>query len=105
MVRAGHAVDKDGVDVYLRHPEHFALPIAFIHGARNREFLPESTLRTYEMLSGANGPEWYLRTVLPDYGHMDCFIGKDAARDVFPLILRELREGPTRRGRSGSGPR
>jgi len=105
MVRAGHAVDKDGVDVYLRHPEHFALPIAFIHGAHNREFLPASTLKTYEMLSAANGPEWYARTVLPGYGHMDCFIGKDAARDVFPLILRELREAPTRRGRSGSGPR
>jgi hypothetical protein len=28
--------------------------------------------------------------VLPGYGHLDVFIGKDAARDVFPLMLEEL---------------
>jgi len=27
---------------------------------------------------------------MPDYAHMDCWIGQDAARDVFPLALAEL---------------
>jgi cholesterol oxidase len=27
---------------------------------------------------------------IPEYGHMDCFVGRNAARDVFPLILKEL---------------
>jgi hypothetical protein len=28
--------------------------------------------------------------VLDGYGHLDVFLGKDAAHDVFPLILEEL---------------
>jgi hypothetical protein len=28
---------------------------------------------------------------LPRYGHLDVFLGKDAARDVFPRLLAELR--------------
>jgi hypothetical protein len=30
--------------------------------------------------------------VLPEYGHLDMFMGKDAARDVFPTILDALRK-------------
>jgi cholesterol oxidase len=41
-------------------------------------------------LADANGPDFYHHTVIPDYGDMDCLIGKDAARDVFPLILEHL---------------
>jgi hypothetical protein len=28
--------------------------------------------------------------VFPKYGHQDVFMGKNAHRDVFPLILNEL---------------
>jgi cholesterol oxidase len=28
--------------------------------------------------------------IIPEYAHMDCFIGKDAARDVYPIVLAEL---------------
>ena len=73
-----------------------ALPISFIHGTRNREFLPAATRRTYELLRRANGEQWYVRRRIPRYGHMDCFIGKTAARDVFPIILEELEAGPRR---------
>ena len=38
-----------------------------------------------------NGPKLYHRVVVPDYGDIDCIIGKNAARDVFPLILAHLR--------------
>jgi len=27
---------------------------------------------------------------LPGYSHLDVFMGKNAARDVFPLMLKEL---------------
>jgi cholesterol oxidase len=30
------------------------------------------------------------RLVFPEYAHLDCFIGRNAARDVFPLVVREL---------------
>jgi hypothetical protein len=28
--------------------------------------------------------------VVPDYGHLDLVIGKDAARDVYPLVREHL---------------
>jgi cholesterol oxidase len=98
MLRARRAVDKDGRDVYLPHLDRLALPIAFMHGLCNLEFLPRSTLRTYRQLARRNGRGWYVRKRFPDYGHMDCFIGKNADRDIFPFIASELEEGPRRRG-------
>jgi hypothetical protein len=32
----------------------------------------------------------YRQRIIPDYGHMDLFIGRNAHRDVTPLILEEL---------------
>jgi len=31
--------------------------------------------------------------LLPNYGHLDVFIGKDASRHVFPLMYEELEKG------------
>jgi cholesterol oxidase len=90
ILRAGHAVDHAGRDVYLPHLDRLRLPIAFLHGEKNRLFLPEGSARTYDALREANGEAWYTRHVLPDYAHMDCFIGRNAARDVFPIVLEEL---------------
>lgn len=90
IVRAGRAVDSEGRDTYMSHPERLRMPISFLVGVRNRIFLPAGTDATLSWLSAANGPEWYERVVLTDYAHLDGFIGKDAARDVYPRILRSL---------------
>lgn len=90
MLRVGRIVDKHGKNVYLPHVDRLAIPIAFLHGAENRQFLPKTTERTFRLLCRKNGAQWYTRHVIPGYGHMDCLVGKDAARDVFPLILAEL---------------
>jgi cholesterol oxidase len=92
MARAGHLVDADGADVYLPRPERLALPITYIHGAENQTWLPRATERTVEWLSASNGAQLYRRHVIPLYGHIDCIFGKDAARDVYPLILQHLEE-------------
>jgi cholesterol oxidase len=89
MVRAGHAVTADGASC-LHHLDRLALPITFIHGAENACFLPEGTSQTMAELAAVNGPDWYRRKVVARYGDIDCLIGKDAARDVFPLILEHL---------------
>ena len=94
MVREGHAVRATG-ESWLRDLDRLALPITFLHGGDNACFLPESTQATMAALAEANGPDLYRHTVIPDYGDMDCLIGKDAARDVFPLILEHLeRQAP-----------
>jgi choline dehydrogenase-like flavoprotein len=89
-VRKGHIVSADGDDVYLPALERMRLPIAFLHGEQNRLFLPEGSALTYDALRSTNGPERYTRHVIKDYAHMDCFIGRNAARDVYPVVAAEL---------------
>jgi hypothetical protein len=58
-------------------------------GERNRCFLPESQRRTFAFLD-RHAPGRHALHVLPGYSHLDVFLGRDAHRDVFPLILDEL---------------
>ena len=96
IIRKGYVVDKDGNNTYLTRANlakgGLDLPITFIAGALNLEFLPETSARTYAWLQ-AHYPgkqSQYQRYVFEDYGHMDCFIGKNAARDIFPKLYAIL---------------
>ena len=86
----GHVIDAQGEETYLPNVENMDIPITFIHGERNNFFPPKGTESTYELLRQRNGPDLYRRHVIPRYAHMDVFIGKDASRDVFPLLHEEL---------------
>ena len=90
MLRADHAVTWENENTYLENAKNVQTPILFIHGENNRLFLPEGSRKTYDFLCETNGPQLYSRKVIPNYAHMDCFIGKNAARDVYPLVREEL---------------
>jgi len=90
LTNTGHLVDFDGNNVYLPHLDRLAIPICFIHGAQNECFLPESTEITLNDLARANGSKLYTRHVVPGYGHIDGIFGKNAAQDVYPLVLEHL---------------
>jgi cholesterol oxidase len=90
MMAKGEVVDRNGEDTYLPRVERLRLPIALIHGGDNKFLSPRGSERTYLWLREHNPPELYTRHVVPSYSHLDCFIGKHAAADVFPLILSEL---------------
>jgi choline dehydrogenase-like flavoprotein len=90
MIRKGQVVDKDGNDVYLPNIGRLNIPIAFLQGAANGILLPEGTEKAFNLLCQKNAPELYTRIVIPNYGHMDCFIGRDAAQVVFPEVLAQL---------------
>ncbi len=91
MARKSKVVDTRGRDVYLQGIEHLSqIPIAFIHGSENACFLPESTRRTFDRLTAINDPSKFSRHVIDGYGHIDCIFGKNAARDVYPLMLQHL---------------
>ena len=90
MARAGRVVDAGGRDVYLPHARRLALPLLLLHGEKNRCWLPEGTRRTYDLLRRENGAALYRRHILVGYGHHDCVIGRNAARDVYPLVLEHL---------------
>ena len=38
----------------------------------------------------ANGSEYYTHRVFKDYAHLDCWLGTEAERDVWPTALAEL---------------
>lgn len=90
MMTARAAVDRDGREAYLAHPTRLALPMLLVQGELNYIFRPRGSLRTLRWLQAANDPSLYERVVLPGYAHLDALIGRDAPRDVFPLISAHL---------------
>ena len=90
LVRKGKILDHKGKNVYLPQIKRLSIPIFFLHGAENGLFLPEGTLKTFKLLCEKNDPSLYTRIVIPNYAHMDLFVGKNAARDVFPEVLAAL---------------
>jgi cholesterol oxidase len=93
IMAKGHLVDRNGDDTYLPNVERLKLPITLIHGADNEFLFPTGSEKTYQWLCENNPAGLYARHVIPTYAHLDCFIGKNAADDVFPLIERELARG------------
>jgi cholesterol oxidase len=90
IIRAGQVVDKDGNDVYLPNLQRLKIPLVFFQAMENHLFLPEGTERSFQLLCDKNGADGYLRMTVPNYHHMDCFIGENAAQDIYPLILGQL---------------
>jgi cholesterol oxidase len=95
IVRKKVAVDRHGLDRYLPKLDRVRIPILFLAGEDNEEFFPSASALTIRRLQKVNDPGLYTRTVLPGYGHMDCFIGRTAARDVFPAIVEHLEAHPS----------
>lgn len=92
IARAGHVIRADGTDDYLRDANlrNFAIPTLFVHGALNHCFAPPGTRETIATLSRVNDPRLYERREIAETGHIDCIFGKNAARDVYPAILKHL---------------
>jgi hypothetical protein len=74
---------------YTAHEPHTDARFVFLAGERNQCFLPESQRRTFEHFDNWR-PGFHALHVIPRYSHLDVFLGRDAARDVFPLVLAEL---------------
>jgi cholesterol oxidase len=92
MTRRGHLVTADDQDAYLPQVGRLAIPIAYLHGAENETWLPESTELTFNWLREHNDRRLYSRHLIANYGHLDCIIGQRAAADVYPLILKHLEQ-------------
>jgi pimeloyl-ACP methyl ester carboxylesterase len=92
-IRAGQLVAVDGFSqlpsAFASAPPRTDARIILLAGAENRCFVPESQQRTHDFLA-RYGQSDYALHVFPEYGHLDIFMGKDAARDVFPTIITAL---------------
>ena len=88
IVRRGEAITAEGAS-YVR-PERLRVPVLFLAGEHNRIFLPSGARRTYSLLRAANPDVPYEFQLLKRYGHLDCMIGRNAHRDVYPFIRAHL---------------
>jgi hypothetical protein len=95
-VRRGRLVSVDGFselpDDFTAQPPQTDARFAFFAGRRNRCFSYESQVRTFDYFERYRRGFHSLH-VLPSYSHLDVFMGQDADRDVFPLMLDELAKG------------
>ncbi|MFI0901270.1 alpha/beta fold hydrolase [Streptomyces sp. NPDC020983] len=66
----------------------------FLTGTANACFAPESQLRSHEHFTARRPREAHTLHLVEGYGHQDVFIGRNAARDVFPLVVAELTGRP-----------
>lgn len=99
MIRRSRTVDAKGKDRYLTRDagQNLELPIMLLQGMKNGIFTPPGGDRTLAWLRANGHPDHtdnYTIQRIPNYGHMDCFIGRNAHRDVYPIILRELNSWP-----------
>lgn len=95
-VNAGHLVSVDQLPQlprsFVAEPPKTEARIALFAGRENRCFSYESQERTHAWLTSTRTNKDSLH-ILDEYGHLDMFLGENAARDVFPRMIQEL-DGP-----------
>lgn len=93
-VRAGHLVpDAAAPDLPVdaaTAPPRTQARFALFAGEDNRCFLPASQERTFAHLEKYQ-PGRHALFIIKGYGHLDVFFGRDAWRDVHPLMVKELK--------------
>ncbi len=92
-VKQGHLVSVDGrpelpASFVAQAPQTDAR-FAFITGGANHCFAPISQQKTFDWFEQRE-PGRHALHIVPDYGHMDVFIGEHADRDCNPFILAQL---------------
>lgn len=92
-VEEGHLVSVEGLEglpeSFVAEPPRTDARFAFLAGEKNHCFLPESQQKTFDFLDSIDKDRHSFH-LLRNYGHLDVFMGRNAHRDVFPLILNEL---------------
>lgn len=95
-VREGSLISVEGFRElpanFTADPPRTKARFALFAGELNQCFLPQSQVETYEYLSRFRR-DYHALHVIPRYSHLDLFMGKNAAADVFPRILAELDRG------------
>ncbi len=96
----GHVMDdkEDSLVTSSNVARLRGIPFFLFVGADNAVLSPDATEATYEKLcdtfgSDAGGGDegvTYRRRVIPGYGHLDCWMGRNAWKDVFPLVREEV---------------
>lgn len=101
-VNKGHLVTFKGEDKYMpgantkervMDPEYkkqmtyLDIPTMFCSGLDNKCWDPETSKASMEACQEANPNQYYERLLIPNYAHLDIFMGKDAFTEVFPRFM------------------
>jgi hypothetical protein len=90
----GHAMSNAPVYERLTSDENIArlkgIPFLLWVGRDNAVLSPEATERTYETLCDMFEDGEYKRKVVPGYGHLDGWMGRNAWKDVYPFVREEV---------------
>ncbi len=93
-VKRGALVPNDSrneQETYLSHSTKLTARVVLFGGEKNLCFLSKSQQNTYAYLQSRQ-PNIHKLYLLKDYSHLDVFLGKNAHRDVFPLMIKELNQ-------------
>lgn len=95
-IKRGNLISVDGncalPNDFTQYAPKTSARFAFCAGQNNLCFLAESQKRSYQYLSAITA-DFHVLKIFPDYGHLDVFMGKNAAKDTFPFIIDELNKG------------
>lgn len=91
----GHVMSNLPDAKRLTTPENIqrlkGLPFLLWVGGDNAVLSSEATERTFETLCDTFGNDGlYRRRVVPGYGHLDGWMGRNAWKDVYPFVLEEV---------------
>lgn len=83
---------RDGLPAsYVDTPPKTDARIVLFGGEKNLCFKAKSQENTYQYLNALH-PNYHKLYILKNYSHLDVFLGKNAHRDVFPLMIKELNQ-------------
>lgn len=68
------------------------LKICFLSGGENAVWQPNATKKSLDQLQEVFPDGRYERVVVQGYGHLDCWMGKNAFADVYPRVGHHLEQ-------------
>ncbi len=83
--------NKANDPTYADNPPKTDARFILFGGEKNLCFHPDSQRKTYEYLDSIQPGKHQLH-ILENYSHLDVFLGKNAHRDVFPIMIKELNQ-------------
>lgn len=94
MGRRGYVTTNPPTSINLVTPFNISrlkgIPILFFSGANNTVYAPENTDVSYTLLRDAHGVDGYEREVFEGKGHLDCWMGVTAHKDVYPRVREHV---------------
>lgn len=92
MLRAKAAVSYDMSKNYLEDMKHREMPPTLLISGSKNQIFPDSNKKTFQILRQTRNADRLQYREFPDYGHQDVFMGQYCHLEVFPELIRFLKQ-------------